>query len=80
MGKKKVNRHHVRPQSRGGGDTVLWDEKFHTTFHELFWNMTPREQHEFLDEINVPGTYWDSKRLARLRKRIMRGTMKGGDV
>lgn len=75
MSKRKVDRHHTVPRTRGGDDSdiVMWDKKFHASFHMIFLNMTPREQHEFLDEINVPGEVWNAKRLCETRNRIMRG-------
>lgn len=75
MGKRKTDRHHTTPTSRGGRDDTIsvWDRRFHASFHMVFWNMTPSEQHRFLDEINKPGTHWSAKNLSDLRKRIMKG-------
>ena len=75
--KAKVNKHHVFPSSRGyqtEDNLVYWDEKFHSLFHRVFANMTPPEQHEFLDWINEPGTHWNRRELAHLRNKIMRRT------
>jgi hypothetical protein len=73
MSKTKENRHHVTPSSRGGTeeDIAYWDRTFHELFHRIFWNMTPKEQHEFLDEINRPKTLWSATKLSELRRKII---------
>lgn len=45
--KRKTNRHHVRPASRGGsndpGNIIRKDVREHAAYHELFGNMTVEE-------------------------------------
>lgn len=68
-----MNKHHVIPTSRRGTETVDWDEDFHRCFHQCFRNMTPIEITEFLEHVNMPGGFWDAKRLHDLREIIISG-------
>jgi len=61
------------PQSRGGTEVVFWDQRFHEAFHAVFLNMTPAEQHIFLDIVNKVGCYFNASDIVQLRNKIMRG-------
>jgi len=67
-------RHHKKPKSRGGGDenqNILWLPKnFHETFHQIFGDLTPQEQHLFLQIIN------NLSRLSWVDIKVLRNTIK----
>ena len=74
--KNRTDRHHTKPQSRGGKDyanIVEWDMMFHRHWHELFQNLTVIEIYEFIEIITEPNKVWSSNDLARLRGRLMCG-------
>lgn len=54
-GKNDPSRHHVIPESRGGENGVenikIIPRKFHSTWHDLFGNLTPLEAIQFIKEV-----------------------------
>ncbi len=77
----KLNEHHIRPRSRvpdgaekDDNNIVYWEKRFHERWHQLFWNMTPSEIHEFIDLVSYPDDAWTARRFARLRKKLMEET------
>lgn len=63
--------HHIRPQSRGGGETdnlVLWNQAFHRHYHTLFENLTLEEVHILLDILAFAPKAWGRTELAELRR------------
>ena len=57
-GKQKLhsNQHHIIPQSRLNGKTVIVPIVRHNTYHSLFSNMTPPEIVKWLNE-----NFWDNE-------------------
>ena len=53
--RKRSDRHHIRPQSRGGQDSPVNIAKVnarqHNDYHRLFGNRTPTEIIKFLVEV-----------------------------
>ena len=60
MKRKRKDRHHIIPRSRGGTDfchnIVVVNRKQHETYHKLFSNKTPEEIIKYLVE-----TFWGCK-------------------
>jgi len=91
-GKNEPSRHHVIPESRGGGSNKgnikILPKKFHDTWHNLFGNLTPLEairfiKEVFLDEKRGNGATrkrrkrsWKLDELYRLQLSIQRDTIK----
>jgi len=75
---KFVNRHHLRPTSRGGGDRnniVYLDSKFHAAYHFLFGNMLKEEILLYLEIVMTPGMTWNHKLLYELQEAVKRRDM-----
>jgi len=72
---KHDSRHHIVPRSRGGKKTVKMSKRFHQSFHNVFGNLTPDEQVEFIkiltERLNTQKPLKDCE-LERLRRRAKR--------
>jgi len=75
MSKKKkhckltgYNLHHTRPKSRGGTDacTVTLPISWHNKWHDLFYNLTIDEVHDYIEIVMVPGKVWTIEKLTQL--------------
>jgi len=73
-GKNDPSRHHVIPQSRGGGNEKenikILPKRFHGLWHDLFGNLTPMESIQFIREV-----FLDEKRkgVGTTKKRKKKG-------
>ena len=75
MGKKKKkckivgsNLHHTLPRSRGGSDAtcVTLPISWHNKWHDLFYNLTIDEVHQYIEIVMVPGKVWTLEKLIKL--------------
>lgn len=68
-GKNDPSKHHIIPQSRGGGNErenmKILPKRFHSLWHDLFGNLTPMEATQFIKEV-----FLDEKRkVGSIKKR-----------
>lgn len=57
VAQRHTNQHHVIPQSRLNGKTVILPIVCHNSYHRLFSNMTPPEIVEWLNKEYWGGWY-----------------------
>lgn len=71
-GKNEPTKHHILPQSRGGGNEPenikILPKRFHGLWHDLFGNLTPLESIQFIKEVIL-----DERMKTGIRKRRKKG-------
>ncbi|MBU1290012.1 HNH endonuclease [Patescibacteria group bacterium] len=71
-GKNEPSKHHIIPESRGGGnesDNVkIFPRRFHSRWHDIFGNLTPHEAIQFIKEVFLD----ESKITGVMKKRRKR--------
>lgn len=80
--RKKPTTHHITPQCQDGGDsddnTVKWPKWFHQVWHDLFQGLTPSQQLEFIQTLNMLSREreeMDGGDIHQLRQQIKNGKM-----
>lgn len=62
-----ARKHHIVPRSRGGEDEELnimeVDEKRHSLWHQIFYNLKPDEVIIFINYWTTPQGSWDNKKI-----------------
>lgn len=78
-GKNDPSKHHIIPQSRGGGNeqenVKIFPKRFHNLWHDLFGNLTPLESIQFIREV-----FLDEKRRIVVTKKRRKKSWKVDDL
>ena len=79
MSRKRTNKHHIIPKSRGGKKTVIIPQNFHQAWHVVFGLLHGKEACLFIEKINEMMNNQEritSKEIAALRDNIKKGYYK----
>jgi len=78
-GKNDPSRHHVIPQSRGGGNEYenikIIPKRFHNLWHDFFGNLTPEEAIQFIKEV-----FLNENRKTGIRRKKIKKNWKVDDL